>query len=120
VTRVAGTLDYVLKLAGLPPALRRYLRRTMTADEAGRIVADRLRRRSEIFVEVVERCVHGLPASPYRALLDHAGCELGDLREMVAPTCTASAATASWWVKASRCAHAPRGAPSRSGPRPAS
>ena len=77
------TLDYLLKFARLPPALRRYLRRTTTADEARRIVADRMERRSEIFLGVVDRCVYGLPDSPYRDLLDRAGCEPGDLRALV-------------------------------------
>ncbi len=81
---MSETIDYLLKFARLPPALRRYLRQTTTADQARRIVADRMERRSEILLGLVDRCIYGLPDSPYRRLLDRAGCEPGDLRELVA------------------------------------
>ena len=80
---MAETLDYILKLARLPPALRRYLRRSLDAGEARRIVTQRLERRPQIFLDLVERCVYGLPQSPFRHLLGMAGCELGDLRASV-------------------------------------
>jgi hypothetical protein len=80
---VSENLDYLLKFARLPPALRRYLRLTTTADDARRIVRDRLERRCEIFVGMVERSIYGLPRSPYRRLLETVGCEAGDLRGLV-------------------------------------
>jgi hypothetical protein len=80
---VGETLDYLLKFARLPPALYRYVNLEMTADQARRIVHDRLERRSAIFLGIVERCIYGLPWSPYRRLLAMAGCEAGDLRGLV-------------------------------------
>ena len=56
------TLAYLLKLTA-PPALRRYLQRTTTAEEARRIMADRMARRSKIFFGLVERTISGLPQS---------------------------------------------------------
>jgi hypothetical protein len=81
---VSETLDYLVSFARLPRALRRYLRSTTSAEEARRIVADRLRRRPEIFLAFIERCIYGVPASPYRSLLAMAGCEAGDLERLVA------------------------------------
>jgi hypothetical protein len=56
----------------------------MTVAEALEIIQDRLRNRDRNFLHVVEHGVYGNPASPYRALLDMAGCTLDDVREMVA------------------------------------
>ncbi len=39
----------------------------------------RLERREEDFLDVVRRAVYEVPTSPYRALLQWAGCEYGDL-----------------------------------------
>ena len=66
--------------AGLPG----YFRSTITADEAAAIVRRGMERRGETFLEMVERAVFGNPTSPYRALLAHAGCELGDIKSLVA------------------------------------
>lgn len=67
-------------LLGLP----RLVRLRMTVDQALAIVRDRLRSRERNFLAVVERSVFGTRASPYRRLLDMAGCTLADLRESVA------------------------------------
>jgi hypothetical protein len=66
-------------LSGLPG----HLRHRLTAEEAGRIVRDRLTRRSEDFLELVRDAVYANASSPYRALLRHAGCEYGDLERLV-------------------------------------
>lgn len=62
-------------LAGLPAFLR------APADVSGARVEleRRLGRREADFVALVKRAVYDQPASPYRALLRHAGCEYGDL-----------------------------------------
>lgn len=67
-------------LGGLP----RLVRRRMTVAEAMGIVQDRLRNRERNFLAVLERGIYRNPRSPYRALLDHAGCAPQDVREMVA------------------------------------
>lgn len=66
-------------LGGLP----RLVRRRMTVPEALAIVQKRLRSREPNFLAVLERSVFANPKSPYRALLDMAGCTLDDLRELV-------------------------------------
>jgi len=66
-------------LAGLP----RLVRRRMTVAEALAIVQERLRHRERSFLYVVERSIYGTPGSPYRALLDAAGCTFDDVRELV-------------------------------------
>jgi hypothetical protein len=43
----------------------------------------RLLEREGNFLRLVERGVFGYPQSPYRKLLDLAGCQMGDLRQMV-------------------------------------
>jgi hypothetical protein len=46
-------------------------------------VAARLRRREAAFLDVMEHLVYSVPRSPWRRLLQWAGCEAGDLRRMV-------------------------------------
>ena len=55
----------------------------MTVGEALAIVQERLRSRERNFLAVLERGIFGNPRSPYRALLDHAGYTLDDVRELV-------------------------------------
>lgn len=43
-----------------------------------------LRSRRARFLDLVDRAIYRQPGSPYRALLQHVGCELGDLRRAVA------------------------------------
>jgi hypothetical protein len=80
---VNETLAYLKTFAQLPLVLRRFAHQTLTLDEAKRIVRERMERREEHFLRVVERSIYGYPSSPYLALLRMAGCELGDLRQMV-------------------------------------
>jgi hypothetical protein len=80
---MGDTADYLKMFAGLPLALRRYLRQPLTVDEARRIVTDRLEHREDNFLRIVEQAVYGNPASPYLALLRLAGCDLADLRALV-------------------------------------
>jgi hypothetical protein len=67
-------------LGGVP----RLVRRRMTVPEALAIIGSRLRNRESNFLQVLERSVFANQASPYRALLDHAGCTWNDARELVA------------------------------------
>lgn len=62
-------------LAGLP----RFLRRRMSYEEARGIIQRRLGEREANFLSSMERGVFGNPRSPYRPMLQLAGCELGDL-----------------------------------------
>jgi hypothetical protein len=66
-------------LAGLPALLRR----PVTPAVAGRILGERLRRREADFLALCGRAIFGNPRSPYRRLLDLAGCTLGDLETLL-------------------------------------
>jgi hypothetical protein len=77
------TWKYAKMFARYPVALRRFLREPLTLERAQAIVRKRMKQRAENFVAVAERAVFGHAASPYLALLKHAGCELGDLRALV-------------------------------------
>jgi hypothetical protein len=66
-------------LWGLP----RFLRQRMSLDEAKAIIQRRLREREQNFLDSLEAGVFANPRSPYRAMLDLAGCESGDLRQSV-------------------------------------
>jgi len=66
-------------IVGLP----RFLRRRMTYTEALAIIQQRLREREANFLSSIEHGVFRNPRSPYRAMLDVAGCQSGDLRQSV-------------------------------------
>jgi hypothetical protein len=63
--------------------LRGFLRHMITLEEARAIVRRRLAERETNFLRLVERGIFGYPRSPYLPLLKLAGCELGDIRNMV-------------------------------------
>jgi hypothetical protein len=63
--------------------LRAFLRTPLSVDEARRQVEERLRRREESFLGVLEAGVFAQPASPYRPLLKAAGVEFGDVARVV-------------------------------------
>jgi hypothetical protein len=60
-----------------------FLRTTLTPEEARARVEQQLRGREEAFLTVLDEGVYRNPRSPYRALLEVAGVELGDARRMV-------------------------------------
>ena len=60
-----------------------HLRRPLTVAHAATIVQERRARREADFLELVTRTVYADPDSPYRRLLDLAGCERGDLEQLV-------------------------------------
>lgn len=60
-----------------------YLRRPVTIEEARSVLEQRLARREADFLDLVQRAVYAHPQSPYRVLLDWAGCEYEDLVRLV-------------------------------------
>jgi hypothetical protein len=77
---VRGSLELLRRSRGLPF----YLRPPLSAAAAATAVAERMRRREEAFVTCLDRLVYRQARSPLRQLLAWAGCELGDLRRLVA------------------------------------
>lgn len=61
----------------------RFLRDRLTPDQARTIIKQRLETREDRFLAVVEQQIFAHPRSPYLPLLRRAGCELGDLRNVV-------------------------------------
>lgn len=80
MTALGDLVAYGRFAAGLGP----FLRRPLTLEQARAVVRERLADRGGMLLRVVEKGVYGNPASPYRALLRSAGCELGDFRRLVA------------------------------------
>lgn len=64
-------------------ALPAFLRHPVETDDARATVRRRLERRQQDFLDVAARLIYRNPASPYRPLLAHAGCEYGDLAQLV-------------------------------------
>jgi hypothetical protein len=60
-----------------------FLRRRISVEEARAMLRERLARREDSFLRLVERGIYGYPRSPYLPLLEVAGCQFGDLRNMV-------------------------------------
>lgn len=73
---VVGGLAFLARL----PA---FLRRPMNPAEARTLVDRRRAQRDAAFLALMHREVFGVSSSPYRALLHHAGCERGDLDQLV-------------------------------------
>ncbi len=77
------TLDHLRMFAQFPMVLKRFLRRRLTLDEARDTVRRQIESREQRFLRILERSVYAYPASPYLALLQMAGCDFGDVQEMV-------------------------------------
>jgi hypothetical protein len=73
-------LAFARFLGGLP----RLVRRRMLVGEATAIVQERLRNRERNFLAALDHGVYANPRSPYRALLDHAGCTRSDVERLLA------------------------------------
>ena len=72
------------KLFGrLAVRLRPFLRSPIDAEQAQAMCRRGLADRAASFLRLVERGVYPDHGSPYRRLLDHAGIEFEDLRQMV-------------------------------------
>jgi hypothetical protein len=63
--------------------LRRFLREGVSMEDARKTVQRLLAEREANFLRLAERAIFGYPRSPYLPMLKMAGCELGDLRNMV-------------------------------------
>jgi hypothetical protein len=65
-------------------ALPAFLKHPLSTDQAKGALAERLRDRDDLFLTLAKTAIYDHPASPYLALLRLAGCEYGDLRQLVA------------------------------------
>jgi hypothetical protein len=63
--------------------LVRFLRRTVTLEQARQRLEGQIDRREQSFLDVLERGVYANPESPYLKLLNHAGVSLQDVRQLV-------------------------------------
>ncbi len=70
--------------AGFLARLPGFLRKPVSTAQARAILRRRLERRGADFLALLRRAVYAHPASPYRELLQRAGCEYGDLERLVA------------------------------------
>lgn len=71
-------------LASLTRDLPRFLRAPLSHDEARARLLRRLATREGRLLATIERAIYRHLGSPYARLLRHAGCELGDLRALLA------------------------------------
>jgi hypothetical protein len=60
-----------------------FLRRSISLDQAQRILQQRIRDREAAFLTLIRRAIYDHRASVYRRLLKLAGCEYGDLEQIV-------------------------------------
>jgi hypothetical protein len=60
-----------------------FLQKRLEPAEAAAIVCRRLARREQALLDLLRFSIFGNPHSPYRRLLRHAGCELGDVEQLV-------------------------------------
>jgi hypothetical protein len=79
-------VEWWSKVCGLGRFARdvhRLLESSRSIEDAKRSIEEGIRRRPERFLNKIEQTVHQNPHSPYRQLLEWAGCELGDVRSLV-------------------------------------
>jgi hypothetical protein len=60
-----------------------FLQRPVSTEESQQALAQRLARRPAGFLDLIRHAVYHNPSSANRQLLRHAGCELGDLENLV-------------------------------------
>src|SRR5581483_8028638 len=63
--------------------MRGVMGRRLSVDDARARVHERMDKRNDTFLQIVERSIYANPRSPYYALLKNAQCELSDLRARV-------------------------------------
>ena len=63
--------------------LHRFLQQTMSLEQARTALLANLANREQNFLRVVQKGIYGFAGSPYLPLLKRAGCEFGDIEEMV-------------------------------------
>jgi hypothetical protein len=76
-------LGSAAKLTRLTRDLPALLRAPIGVEQATAELQRRLARRADCFLALAERAIYATPRSPYRRLLQGAGCEAGDLRALV-------------------------------------
>ena len=81
---VRTRLSILMGLVRFGRGLARFLAEPITPEHARRTILARLARREQTFLEMLEHAVFAYPRSPYRQLFRAAGCELGDVRALVA------------------------------------
>ena len=72
-------LDDVAVAARLLVSMPSLRRQRMSGQQARAILGHRLAHREADFLALAQRTIYQRPGSPYRQLLDLAGCEYGDL-----------------------------------------
>ena len=77
---LVGELNMYLRFAR---DLRKFLKETVTVEQARKVVKERLENREQNLLAVVKRAVYDNENSPYLKLLELAGCEYGDFERMV-------------------------------------
>jgi hypothetical protein len=63
----------------LPISVRTFVRERPSLDEVKTELQQALETREQRFLDLVRDCVYCVPESPYKKLLDHAGCAFGDV-----------------------------------------
>lgn len=63
--------------------LRNFLREPLTLEQSRQIIREGLQNREQSLLVMVKRAIYDNGASPYRRLLDLAGCEYADFEKMV-------------------------------------
>jgi hypothetical protein len=76
-------LSEIVGLLRFGAGLKHFVRERVSVEDARSIVRHRMQRRDLALLYKLEYAIFGYARSPYRALLRHAGCELGDVRKLV-------------------------------------
>ena len=76
-------LRYLPRYLRFAWGLQDFFRHPISVEEAEATVRRRMARREESFLLLVERAIFGYSDSPYLPMLKLAGCEFGDIRDMV-------------------------------------
>ena len=63
-----------------------FLKKTIEPSQAKAIIKQRVERRCGDFLLIIKKCIYDQPKSPYLRLLQNAGCEYGDIQNLVAET----------------------------------
>ena len=77
-------LNDLVMLARLTRDFHRFLRTPITVEQVVRVTQRQLETREDRFLLMAEQAIYGHQRSPYLRLLRAAGCELGDLKALVA------------------------------------
>jgi len=76
---LSDVVEGIRFLSGLP----RLLRYRVTSEEAHAALKDRFEHRQANFLALAKNAIYNYPPSPYRRLLEVAGCKYGDLEALV-------------------------------------